>query len=73
MNFSAVDLKNGKGDIYQGEAKEKAGVTLTLDDDDMISLVGGQLNPQQVLNLFYSFILFIFIEKICHFIIFFFI
>ena len=48
-----VDLKvpNG-GAIYEGNPKEgaKAGVTLTLDDDNMVKLVGGSLNPQQVRN-----------------------
>lgn len=48
MQIAAADLKNGKGDVYEGEAKEKAGVTLTLDDNDMVGLISGKLNPQQV-------------------------
>ncbi len=48
--FVAVDLKTGEGQIYQGEPKNaaKPGVTLTLDDDNMVKLVSGKLNPQQV-------------------------
>lgn len=43
-----VDLKNGSGAIYEGEPKgDKAGVTLTLADDNMVGLVTGKLNPQQ--------------------------
>lgn len=40
-----VDLKNGS--IYPGLAKDKADVTLTIDDQDMVDLVGGKLNPQK--------------------------
>jgi len=43
-----VDLKNGKGEVYEGEPKnDKAGATLTLDDSNMLPLVTGKLNPQQ--------------------------
>jgi 3-hydroxyacyl-CoA dehydrogenase/3a,7a,12a-trihydroxy-5b-cholest-24-enoyl-CoA hydratase len=44
-----VDLKSGNGKVYEGEPKDgaKPTTTLTLDDDDMVKLVGGQLNPQQ--------------------------
>jgi len=43
-----VDLKNGEGEIYEGEPKkDKAGVTLTVEDSNMIPLVTGKLNPQQ--------------------------
>lgn len=43
-----VDLATGKGEIYEGEPKSgKAGVTLTLDDENMSGLVTGKLNPQQ--------------------------
>lgn len=51
LNFFtlAVDLATGKGEIYEGEPKSgKAGVTLTLDDENMSGLVTGKLNPQQV-------------------------
>lgn len=45
----AVDLKTGEGSIYEGEPKsDKPGVTLTLSDEDMVGLVTGKLNPQQV-------------------------
>jgi len=43
-----VDLKSGDGEIYEGEPKkEKAGVTLTIEDSNMLPLVTGKLNPQQ--------------------------
>lgn len=48
----AVDLKNGEGSIYEGEPKnDKAGATLTISDDDMVGLVTGKLNPQQVTRI----------------------
>lgn len=45
-----MDLKSGSGAIHKGDPKEgaKPGVTLTLDDDNMVKIVSGQLNPQQV-------------------------
>lgn len=42
-----VDLKNGSGAVYEGAAKEKAGCTLTLNDNDVIPLATGKLNPMQ--------------------------
>jgi len=42
-----VDLKNGNGDVYQGKAKTRATVTITVTDDDFGRLVDGSLNPQQ--------------------------
>jgi len=43
-----IDLKSGDGEIYEGEPKkDKAGVTLTIEDSNMMPLVTGKLNPQQ--------------------------
>eukprot|EP00041_Stephanoeca_diplocostata_P007668 m.110568 g.110568 ORF g.110568 m.110568 type:complete len:118 (+) comp16981_c0_seq1:95-448(+) len=42
-----VDLKNGNGEIYDGKAKKKANCTLTVDDDDLMSLVSGELDPMK--------------------------
>ncbi|XP_023242618.1 peroxisomal multifunctional enzyme type 2-like [Centruroides sculpturatus] len=43
-----VDLKNGQGSVYRGEAKnEKPGCVLTLDDDDIISLASGKMDAQK--------------------------
>ena len=46
---SAIDLKNGNGDCYEGEPKSgAANTTLTIEDDDYVKLAEGKLNPQQV-------------------------
>ena len=42
-----VDLKNGNGSVYSGAAKEKAGCTLTVSDDDLVSLAGGKLDAMK--------------------------
>jgi (3R)-3-hydroxyacyl-CoA dehydrogenase / 3a,7a,12a-trihydroxy-5b-cholest-24-enoyl-CoA hydratase / enoyl-CoA hydratase 2 len=42
-----VDLKNGSGSVYEGAAKEKAGCTLTLSDDDFVALVEGKLDSMK--------------------------
>ncbi|KAK7067870.1 hypothetical protein SK128_015783 [Halocaridina rubra] len=44
-----LDLKTPPGSIYEGEPKSgvKPDVTLTLDDEDMVALVTGKLNPQK--------------------------
>lgn len=43
-----VDLKNGNGDLYKGPPKGiKADVTITIDDEDVIQLMLGKLNPQK--------------------------
>lgn len=43
-----VDLKNGKGDLYKGPPKGiKADVAITIDDEDVIQLMLGKLNPQK--------------------------
>jgi len=41
-----VDLKNGKGDVYEGEPKTQADVTFTLDDEDFVSMIEQKVNPQ---------------------------
>ncbi|CAJ0571993.1 unnamed protein product, partial [Mesorhabditis spiculigera] len=40
-----IDLKNGDGTVYEGEAKEKAQVTVTVDDEDFVKLAAGELEP----------------------------
>jgi len=42
-----ADLKSKPGQLYSGEARTKADVTLILDDDTMVGLVTGKLNPQK--------------------------
>ncbi len=42
-----ADLKNGSGSIYEGAAKEKAGCTLTLSDDDLVALVNGKMDAMK--------------------------
>ena len=42
-----VDLKNGTGSVYAGEAKEKAGCVLTLSDDDLVALVNGKMDAMK--------------------------
>ncbi|XP_054707762.1 peroxisomal multifunctional enzyme type 2-like [Uloborus diversus] len=43
-----VDLKTGEGSIYRGPPKSgKADVTLTMDDEDVILMMLGKLNPQR--------------------------
>lgn len=45
---SVLDLKNGTGDLYRGPIKEgKAHCTLTIDDDDMLSMVTGKLDARK--------------------------
>uniref|UniRef100_A0A915HVM3 Peroxisomal multifunctional enzyme type 2 n=1 Tax=Romanomermis culicivorax TaxID=13658 RepID=A0A915HVM3_ROMCU len=48
MSRFTIDLKNGKGYIYEGNPKnESAGVTMTIDDQDMVDLIAGKLNSQK--------------------------
>ncbi|GIX71073.1 hypothetical protein CEXT_227441 [Caerostris extrusa] len=43
-----VDLKSGSGSIYRGPPKTgKADVTLTMEDEDVILMMLGKLNPQR--------------------------
>ena len=42
-----VDLKNGNGSVYTGEAKEKAGCTLTVSDDDFVALASGKMDAMK--------------------------
>lgn len=53
----AVDLKTGEGSIYRGPPKSgKADVTLTMDDEDVILMMLGKLNPQRVnINFYFYF------------------
>ena len=41
-----IDLKSGKGKCYPGKVK-KADITITIQDQDMVDLASGKLNPQQ--------------------------
>lgn len=49
LSLAAIDLKNGRGAVYEGTPHngEKPNVTLTIDDDDMVQLTAGKLNPQK--------------------------
>ncbi|GFY59938.1 hypothetical protein TNIN_378221 [Trichonephila inaurata madagascariensis] len=43
-----VDLKSGAGSIYRGSPKSgKADVTMTMEDEDIILMMLGKLNPQR--------------------------
>eukprot|EP00940_MAST-03C_sp_MAST-3C-sp2_P000467 g467.t1 len=42
-----VDLKTGKGSVYQGKAKKKANLTLTMKAKDFVDMAQGKLNGQQ--------------------------
>jgi len=45
----AADMKTGEGAIYEGAPKNvKADCTIVISDDDMVDLVSGKLNGQQV-------------------------
>jgi len=41
-----VDVKNGKGSV-KFDANGKGDVTISMDDDNLMQLMTGQLNPQQ--------------------------
>lgn len=45
---SAIDLKSGSGELYQGPARGKADTIFTLADEDFMDLVLGKMNPQKV-------------------------
>ncbi|XP_023214649.1 peroxisomal multifunctional enzyme type 2-like, partial [Centruroides sculpturatus] len=42
-----IDLKTEKGAIYKGPPKTKPDVTLIAEDEDLIMLLLGKLNPQR--------------------------
>jgi sterol carrier protein 2 len=44
-----IDAKNGNGSVKFDPAG-KGDVTFTVGDDDLLALLTGQLNPQQVLT-----------------------
>lgn len=43
-----LDLREGQGSVTKGLPKEKADLTLTINDENFAKLVMGKLNPQQV-------------------------
>ncbi|XP_068206099.1 LOW QUALITY PROTEIN: peroxisomal multifunctional enzyme type 2-like [Palaemon carinicauda] len=45
----SVDLKNGSGNVYEGEptGNEKPNVKITIEDEDMVALMSGKLNAQK--------------------------
>ena len=47
--LTAVDLRKAPGEVYVGPPKDNAkpNVTLTLEDEDMMDLGIGKLNPQK--------------------------
>ena len=48
-SLTAVDLRKGPGKVYTGPPNNgvKPNVTLTLEDEDMVALGTGKLNPQK--------------------------
>ena len=42
-----IDLKNGKGSVYEGKAKKRANLTLTMKTSDFVDMAEGRLNGQQ--------------------------
>ena len=48
----ATDLKNANGEVRPGDTSSKADVTITINDEDMLSLATGKLNPQSVSFIF---------------------
>jgi len=42
-----IDLKNGKGSVYEGKAKKRANLTLTMKASDFVDMAEGRLNGQQ--------------------------
>eukprot|EP00877_Chromochloris_zofingiensis_P003673 jgi/Chrzof1/13306/Cz07g28100.t1 len=42
-----LDLREGQGSVTKGLPKEKADLTLTINDENFAKLVMGKLNPQQ--------------------------
>ncbi|CAH2296147.1 peroxisomal multifunctional enzyme type 2 isoform X1 [Pelobates cultripes] len=44
-----IDLKNGSGDVYRGQARGRADTYFVLSDQDFMELVLGNLNPQKVI------------------------
>ena len=37
-----IDLKNGKGAVYQGKAKKRANLTLTMKASDFVDMAEGK-------------------------------
>lgn len=44
LNLTVIDLKEGS--VYEGGSKGAADTTLTLSDEDFVSIALGKLNPQ---------------------------
>lgn len=44
--YFVLDLKNGNGGMTVGDKDTKVDVTITISDDDFVSIVTGKLNPQ---------------------------
>ncbi|RQM17404.1 hypothetical protein DD237_001379 [Peronospora effusa] len=42
-----VDLKNGKGSVKMATAADKADVTITLSEENLLKMMANKLNPQQ--------------------------
>ena len=43
-----LDLKNGSGSITAGESEKKPDCTITISDDDLVKIMKGKANPQQL-------------------------
>ena len=49
--WSALDLKDVPGDVYQGAPRSgKPDCTLTMSDDDIVKMAAGELDAQKVSN-----------------------
>ena len=53
LPFKAVDLKTPPGAVYRGPPKDgvKPGCTLTISDEDFVSIASGKLSAQKVCKL----------------------
>ncbi|KAI0209444.1 hypothetical protein LSAT2_005885 [Lamellibrachia satsuma] len=48
-----VDMKNGSGSV-RIDPSGKGDVTITMDDDGLVKLMLGQLNPEQIMTSFHT-------------------
>ena len=50
IRYLAIELRGGKGELYEGDVRQgkKATVTVGVEDEDFVKLVGGQLDGTKV-------------------------